>query len=80
MFVLGNEVTVYGEKAGKSISFNLFWGTVMKLMNTETEDYKVTNKYSAVYRPVRMDLYYQKNHNMVFGHLSYDKSHASCAI
>ena len=74
------EVTAYGEKVGKPINLSSYWGTVTAILNEEGEDYEVTDKDGIKHRHHRRDLRHRKNHNLIFGHVSDDKSHDSYSM
>ena len=77
---IGDEVTVFGEKSGELIAMHSFWGTVTKVIDAEAEVYEITDAKGNIHCPTRKDLRYRKNHNIVFGHVSDDKSHDSHAM
>ena len=77
---IGDEVTVFGEKSGELIAIMSFWGTVTKITDAEAESYEITDAEGNIHRLARKDLRHRKNHNIVFGHVSDDKSHDSHAM
>ena len=77
---VGDEVTVFGEKSGEPIAMHSFWGIVTSIVDAEAEVYEVTDKNGNLHRPARKELRHRQNHNIVFGHVSDDKSHDSYAM
>ena len=52
----------------------------MAVLNEEGEEYEVTGKDGTKHHHHRRDLQHKQNHNIVFAHVSDDKSHDSYAI
>ena len=77
---VGDEVTVFGEKSGEPIAMYSFWSTVTSIVDAEAEVYEVTDKNGNLHRLARKELRHRQNHNIVFGHVSDDKSHDSYAM
>ena len=72
---LGNEVTVYGEKAGEKVNMNSFWATVTGLIDVEEGKYHVTDANDRKHIIERVDLRLRKRHSRAFGHITDDKIH-----
>ena len=76
--VIGDEVTVHGEKAGEPINLDSFYGCVTGVVS-ELE-YEVTDNDGMKHNLHRKDVRLRKCHNVVFGHVSEDKSHDTYAM
>ena len=76
----GDEVTVYGEKAGQPINLDSFWGVVTGVIDPAQGKYEITDENECKHHVNRPDLRLRKRHTKAFGHVSDDKVHDRLAM
>lgn len=76
---IGAEVTVNGEKAGEPVNVDSFWAQVTRVVDAEQDRYEVTDAEGVKTEQRRCDLRHRVRHQIVFGHVSDDKSHDTAA-
>ena len=72
---VGDEVTVYGEKAGEKVNMTSFWGKISKVIDQTLGTYQLTDKNGNDHIVNRTDLRHRKKINIVSAHVTPDKKH-----
>ena len=73
---IDDEVTAFGEKAGKEINMDSFWGCVTKVLNTGM--YEVTDASNNKHILHRQELRHQKSDYCIWSHIGRQIACSSC--
>jgi len=71
---------MHGNKIGEPINLDSFYGTVTSVVSKVRFEYEVTENDGKIHNIHQKDARLRKCHNVVFGHVSEDKSHDTYMI